>query len=127
MSPRDNSLKVTGIDNLFCAGEKIGPCVGHTEAILSGCLAGYNAVKFANGESFLQLPVELACGDYINYTGKAAKTPEGLSHKYTFSGSTYFERMKELGLYITEQAEIKNNVMRVGLTGIFAEKSKPAR
>jgi hypothetical protein len=127
MSPRDNSLKVTGIDNLFCAGEKIGPCVGHTEAIVSGCLAGYNAVKFANGESLLQLPVELACGDYISYTGKAAKTPEGLSHKYTFSGSAYFDRMKELGLYITEQAEIKNKVMRAGLTGLFAEKSKPAR
>jgi len=31
ITPRDNSMKVKGIDNLFCAGEKAGLFVGHTE------------------------------------------------------------------------------------------------
>ena len=43
MSPRDDALKVTGIENLFCGGEKAGLLVGHTEAICTGTLAGYNA------------------------------------------------------------------------------------
>jgi hypothetical protein len=32
VAPRTNDLKVTGVDNLFCAGEKSGLFVGHTEA-----------------------------------------------------------------------------------------------
>ena len=35
VAPRTNDLKVIGIDNLFCAGEKSGLFVGHTEAICS--------------------------------------------------------------------------------------------
>lgn len=32
VAPRTNDLKVKGVDNLFCAGEKSGLFVGHTEA-----------------------------------------------------------------------------------------------
>lgn len=32
VAPRTNDLKVIGVDNLFCAGEKSGLFVGHTEA-----------------------------------------------------------------------------------------------
>lgn len=32
---RNNSMKVMGLDNLFCAGEKAGLFVGHTEACYS--------------------------------------------------------------------------------------------
>ncbi len=32
VAPRTNDLKVVGVDNLFCAGEKSGLFVGHTEA-----------------------------------------------------------------------------------------------
>ena len=32
VAPRTNDMKVTGVDNLFCAGEKSGLFVGHTEA-----------------------------------------------------------------------------------------------
>lgn len=44
IAPNDNHLKVEGIDNLFCAGEKSGLIVGHTEVIVTGLLAGNNAV-----------------------------------------------------------------------------------
>ena len=50
------------------------------------------------------------------------KTEEGCSKKYTFSGSVYFERMKELGLYSIDVAEIKDRVEKAGLTDIFAGK-----
>ena len=44
MAPRENTLQVKERPNLFCAGEKAGPMVGHTEAIVTGTLAGFNAV-----------------------------------------------------------------------------------
>lgn len=31
ISPRDDYLQVRNVHNLFCAGEKAGPLVGHTE------------------------------------------------------------------------------------------------
>ena len=36
MAPRDDALKVDNVDNLFCAGEKAGLLVGHTEAVVTG-------------------------------------------------------------------------------------------
>jgi hypothetical protein len=44
IAPNNNILQVTGMDNLFCAGEKSGLLVGHTEAIVTGLLSGHNAV-----------------------------------------------------------------------------------
>ena len=38
-------MKVIDVDNLFCAGEKAGLFIGHTEAMITGALAGYNAIK----------------------------------------------------------------------------------
>ena len=32
VAPRTNDMKVVGVNNLFCAGEKSGLFVGHTEA-----------------------------------------------------------------------------------------------
>jgi len=119
MAPRDNALKVIGIENLFCAGEKAGLLVGHTEAIVTGTLAGHNAVCYALGKQLLILPNELAIGDAIEYVKEAMTTPEGMGLKFTFSGSVYFTRMKEKGLYTTDIAAIKAKVEKVGLTDIF--------
>ena len=60
VAPRTNDMKVKGIDNLFCAGEKAGLFVGHTEAIVTGSLAGHNAVRYALGMPLLILPRTLA-------------------------------------------------------------------
>lgn len=122
MSPRSNQLKVEGVENIFCGGEKAGPLVGHTEAIVTGTLAGNNAVRYALGLELITLPNDLAIGDAIDYVGRQMKTEEGLKLKYTFSGSVYFERMKELGLYSTDVNAIKARVEKTGLTGIFAKK-----
>jgi hypothetical protein len=122
MAPRDEGLKVEGVENLFCAGEKAGPLVGHTEAICTGTLAGYNAVKHVKMEKPLVLPDSLAIGDAISYVGQQIGTDEGLSLKFTFSGSVFFDRMKARGLYSTETGKIKDRVDKAGLTAVFAGK-----
>jgi hypothetical protein len=119
MAPRDDALKVKGMENLFCAGEKAGLLVGHTEAIVTGTLAGYNAAKTARGEETLVLSDRLAVGDAIAYVGEQMGTTEGLGFKYTFSGSVYFERMLKKGLYTTEPGLIKDRVEEAGLIGVF--------
>jgi tRNA U34 5-carboxymethylaminomethyl modifying enzyme MnmG/GidA len=83
MAPRDDTLKVEGIQNLFCGGEKAGLLVGHTEAICTGTLAGYNAVKHSKKETPLALPDTLAVGDAISYVRTRMQAEEGLGLKYT--------------------------------------------
>ncbi len=122
MSPRTNDLKVLGVDNVFCGGEKAGLLVGHTEAIVTGSLAGYNAVLYACGKDLVTIPTDLAIGDAIDFVGKQMKTEDGMKLKYTFSGSVYFKRMEEIGLYSMDVDAIKAKVEKAGLTGIYNKK-----
>jgi hypothetical protein len=119
MSPRDDALKVEGVDNLFCAGEKAGLLVGHTEAVVTGVLAGHNAARFVLGEPLLVLPDTIAIGDAIRHVREQMQTEKGLGLKFTFSGSVYFERMKQRGAYTTDVAEIRRRVEAAGLTDVF--------
>lgn len=122
VAPRTNDLKVTGVDNLFCAGEKSGLFVGHTEAICTGTLAGHNAVKLVMGMPLLILPSSIAIGDLISYANEKASTREGRKDRYTFAGASYFKRMQELGLYTTDIGEIQSRVDKINLTNIFNQK-----
>jgi len=122
MSPRDNHLQVEGIDNLFCGGEKAGMLVGITEAICTGVLAGHNAVRHALGKELVQLPRSLAVGDMIAHVREEMQTEEGMKKKFTFSGSVYFDRMKELGLYSTDVEGIGKRVADAGMSGFFGKK-----
>jgi hypothetical protein len=47
---------------------------------------------------------------------------EGLAKKYTFSGSVYFERMKEKGTYTTDKSIIQKRVDEAGFSGFFDRK-----
>lgn len=120
MAPRDNSLQVQGIKNLFCAGEKAGLLVGHTEAIVTGVLAGYNCTRFLKQQPLLVLSRKTAIGEAIAYVNEEMQTEKGLGKKYTFSGSVLFEHMKELGLYETNVAGIEENIKNEGLWQVFA-------
>lgn len=120
MAPRNDALKVKGVENLFCGGEKAGLLVGHTEAIVTGTLAGYNAIKWLKGEKSLVFPDTLAVGDAISHVRTRMETEEGLGYKYTFSGSVYFDRMKEKDLYTVDIEKIRSRVEQAGLTGVFA-------
>jgi ribulose 1,5-bisphosphate synthetase/thiazole synthase len=119
MAPRNNYMQVIGVENLFCAGEKSGPFVGHTEAICTGILAGHNSVRKALGIKLLSLPSDLVIGDIISFVNDQLKTDEGLHKRFTFAGSTYFGRMKQLGFYETSPDTIKMKVERLGLSGVF--------
>lgn len=120
MSPRDDTLKVDGVDNLFCAGEKAGLLVGHTEAVCTGTLAGHNAARAAEGVKPLILPESLAVGDAISYVRRRMATEEGLGLKYTFSGSVFLQRMKVRNLYSIDSREIEKRVDQAGLIGVFS-------
>jgi len=121
VAPRTNDLKVTGVDNLFCAGEKSGLFVGHTEAICTGTLAGHNAVRLVLGIPLLILPSCIAIGDLITYANEKTGTREGRKDRYTFAGSGYFERMKELNLYTTDINEIREKIRKINLDNIFSQ------
>lgn len=122
IAPRDNKMRVDHIDNLLCAGEKSGLFVGHTEAIVTGSLAGHNSVRLLKGMPLLEIPVNLAVGDLISYENSRIKTEEGRKTRYTFAGSDYFQRMKELNLYTTNVESIKKKIKRMDLLNIFDEK-----
>jgi hypothetical protein len=119
LSPRDDTLQVTGTGNLFCAGEKAGLLVGHTEAIVTGVLAGHNAVRLAVGEAPVSIPASISIGDAICFVREQMDTEEGMGKKYTFSGDVYFRRMKELGLYTTDIPAIQARVAAAGFTDFF--------
>ena len=120
MSPRDDALKVDGVDNLFCAGEKAGLMVGHTEAICTGTLAGANAVRQVQGKTMLVLPEASVIGDAVTFVREQMQTPEGLGLKFTFSGSVLFDRMKQNARYSTDPTVIEDRVEKAGLKNILA-------
>ncbi|MDR1800738.1 MAG: FAD-dependent oxidoreductase [Lachnospiraceae bacterium] len=120
LAPRDDTLSVEGVDNLLCAGEKAGLLVGHTEAIVTGVLAGYNAARKIKGKAPITLPRDTVIGDAIAFVREQMELPGGLSKKYTFSGSILFERMKELSTYTTDIDAIKTKVEDLGLAGLFS-------
>ncbi len=120
MAPRDDALKVEGVENLFCAGEKAGLLVGHTEAIVTGSLAGLNAALTAEGKEPVTLPESLAVGSAIKFVRREMQTDEGKCKKYTFSGSVLFDHMVEENHYTTDLAEIKTRVEQTGLKEVIA-------
>ncbi len=122
VAPRTNDLKVLGVDNLFCGGEKSGLFVGHTEAICTGALAGHNAVRYGLGMHLLILPESTCIGDIISYANEKSKSREGRKDRYTFAGSVYFKRMKELKLYSIDKAEIGARIKKLNLDGILNTK-----
>ena len=122
VAPRSDDMKVKGLDNLFVGGEKSGLFVGHTEAILTGSLAGHNAVRSYLGIPPLILPKTLAVGDIIAYANEKIKTKKGRRDRYTFAGASYFKRMLELSLYTTDVDVIKRRVEKVNLKDIMSQK-----
>jgi len=122
VAERDDGMRVCGIENMLCGGEKSGLFVGHTEAISTGTLAGYNSARYVKGMRPLQLPTGIAIGDLISYANKQLGSKDGLMTRYTFAGSDYFERMKDKNLYSIDSAEIKARIKKYDLAGIYTEK-----
>ena len=120
VAPRTDDMKINGIDNMFCAGEKSGLFVGHTEAIATGALAGHNAIRYTMGMPLLILPASTAVGDIISYANHKISTKEGRRNRYTFAGGDYFNRMLSLGLYSTDKEEINKRISKLNLNDVFS-------
>ena len=92
--------------------------------VIIGCIAQFTVMPLlAFGlTKVFGLSTELAIGDAIAYVNEQMETDEGMRKKYTFSGSVYFNRMKELGLYSTDVPAIQAKVEKAGLTGVFSKK-----
>lgn len=121
LSPRDDHLKVEGLDNLFCAGEKAGLLVGHTEAICTGTLAGHNAVRRALGLPLVTIPRSTAVGEAIAFVREQMQTEEGLTKKYTFSGAVLLAHLKAGNLYTMDIPAIRGRVAEAGFLGFFEQ------
>ncbi|WP_051280841.1 FAD-dependent oxidoreductase [Anaerovorax odorimutans] len=122
VAERDNNMRVIGIENMLCGGEKSGLFVGHTEAISTGTLAGYNAVRYLKGMKPLELPPQIAIGDLISYANEKLNTKDGLMTRFTFAGAEYFERMKDKGLYTIDPEVVKKRIKKYDLANIYREK-----
>lgn len=116
---RDQYMRARGMENLFLGGEKSGFFIGHTEAISTGSLAGYNAVEYAQGRPMLRLPDSLAIGDLLQFSNDVLEEENGLDRRFTFAGGEYFDRMKDRNLYCIEPKLIKKIVEAEGLSDIY--------
>jgi predicted CoA-binding protein len=121
VAERDDKMRVIGVENLLCGGEKSGLFVGHTEAISTGTLAGYNSVRYLKGMRPLELPKQIAIGDLISYANERVKTKDGLMTRYTFAGSEYFQRMQEKGLYTIDPEVVKKRIKKYDLDNVYKE------
>ncbi|MCL2323473.1 MAG: FAD-dependent oxidoreductase [Oscillospiraceae bacterium] len=119
VTKRDDYMNAIGVDNLFLGGEKSGLIVGHTEAMVSGTLAGYNAVRYALGKELFKIPNNSLLGDFISYSNNIDNFKDSRVKRYTFSGAEYFARMKELGFYSRNNDEISLRIEKLGLKDIF--------
>lgn len=119
VSQREDSMRAAGFQNMFVAGEKSGFFVGHTEAITTGSLAGYNACR-CDSEDFLILPRSLACGELLAYAQEVLQEEDGLYRRLTFAGGEFLKRMKELGLYPAGPYETGRRVAEAGLFNIYS-------
>jgi hypothetical protein len=121
MTTRDNSLRVSGFKNLFCAGEKSGPLHGVCDVTLTGYVAGYEAARLAFGMEPIEFPRTSVVGDFLAFIGERTSAPGGLEKSYSLGGGQYFKQMKKLGLYSRDEAEVQARIQRLGLTDIFAK------
>lgn len=116
---RESDLRAVGIKNLYLAGEKAGFFVGHTEAITTGNLAGYNSGRLAAGKESFVLPRSLAVGELLARGQELLEEEDGLFHRLTFAGGEFLLMMEEKKLYCTVREEIQRNVEAEGLRNIY--------
>ncbi|MDP3947839.1 MAG: FAD-dependent oxidoreductase [bacterium] len=110
--PADSFFKVKGLKNLFCGGEVSG-FGGIVGAIVSGAIAGHNAVRSALGKDGLRLPDSTLIGDFLGRSLPSAG--ESLS----LQSASYFADIKKRGLYSVEREEIRKRIEAEGLEGIL--------
>ena len=82
---RDNRLLAPPVENLLVAGERAGPALGHTEAMITGTLAGYNAWLISRGAEPLAYPRGTVAGELVDFTGQKGRSFAGRQSLYNTS------------------------------------------
>lgn len=108
------------LDNLLVAGERAGPVLGHTEAMVSGTLTGYNAWRICTGHEPITLPADTVCGTMISFTGLNGSAAEESSTLYNLSGGHLWHYICRQNLYTTSRIEIRRRLERVDLLSLFS-------
>ncbi|MEG0181656.1 MAG: hypothetical protein RR657_07155 [Peptostreptococcaceae bacterium] len=70
----------------------------------------------------MQLPTNTLIGDFISYANNEMQKPDGDKLRFTFAGSVYFNRMKELGFYTIDKDVVRDRVKKASLEGIYDKK-----
>lgn len=117
---RDRRLMVPPLKNLFVAGERAGLSLGHTEAIVTGALAGYNAWRLSRGCEPVELPRGCVCGELIAFTGFKGGRGEKYEIVYSLSGGPLWEHLQQQNLYSTDPETIARRLDKLGLLQLFA-------
>ena len=107
------------LTNLLLAGERAGLMVGHTEAIVSGTLAGYNAWLLSKGREPLALPRTVVSGELIAFSRQISLRDDRDQELITLSGGPLFENLKRRRLYTTDRELLKKRLAGEGLLDIF--------
>ena len=85
-------------------------------------MAGHNAARYCENKYLIQLPTNLLIGDFIAYSNNEINKPDGDKLRFTFAGSIYFDRMKKLGFYSTDNNVILERVKKAGMEGLYDKK-----
>jgi hypothetical protein len=117
---RDNRLMVPPLENLLVAGERAGLVLGHTEAIITGTLAGYNAWRLSRGDEPVELPRSTTGGQLIAYARQKARSAEGRRSLYTLAGGEFWEHLQRHRFYTTDREVIRRRVESAGALNLFA-------
>lgn len=115
MLPSRATLEVEGYENLLCAGTKSSHALFVMDVVLSGDLAGLNAVRKLRGDPLLELPEQLMAGAFLTFCREAKATSEGLSFIPQGDRST----LTKLGVLREEVSAIRAMVDRLGLTDVY--------
>ena len=117
---RDNRLMVPPLENLLVAGERAGLALGHTEAMVTGTVAGFNAWRLSRGQEPLTLPRGTAAGELIAYTRQKARSREGRRSLYNLSGGDLWNYLQRHGLYTTDPETLRRRIEDAGIFNIFS-------
>ncbi|MBI2305558.1 MAG: FAD-dependent oxidoreductase [Chloroflexi bacterium] len=112
-APHDDSLQVSGIDNLFAAGLRSGRYSAFVEVMYTGDLAGHNAARYALGLKNLQLPQSTMMGFFTGVI-KHGRCPTEWP-----PGPGVDPRFKERGFDTQDYATIQGRIQNAGLMGIY--------
>lgn len=123
----EDSLRVPGFNNLFCAGSKAGMAEIQT-GINSGVHAGHNAARALVGKEPVVLPRNIVTGDFIAFVQESFKTEEGLTSNWGVHGGVFLSRIMDNGMYPLnrnnrlDEDKIIEKVEEAGLTGLYEKK-----